>query len=369
MGAHHLTLLNVAMLSDYRKRALKLYSFPHKLMESVGLPPETVAAVSAMYEQVNGRGIPDGLSGKDIPIGARILSIADSYADLTRNAKNAHGKLLTPEEAIELLREHGDSVFDVNLVAVLEKSMSGEKILTDLLADRHRVLIVDPDHEETMVLQLRLAEQGFDVHVARGLAEAETALESHTFALVVSEVDLEQRGGGFALRSSFGNKKNLPMSWVLLSAAGTREHVERAFELGVDDFLVKPIATEIVVAKLMQLVEKQSTRVAPRGVSGSLSDMGLPDIVQILWHGRKTCALRVSRGDEHGEIHFAEGQIVDARWGEFEGEAAFYRLLALREDGEFSVDPDSAPGRTTIDTSPEALLLEGMRLLDEGHVN
>ena len=32
----------------------------------------------------------------------------------------------------------------------------------------------------------------------------------------------------------------------------------------------------------MQLVERQSTRVAPRGVSGSLSEMGLPDIVQIL---------------------------------------------------------------------------------------
>jgi DNA-binding response OmpR family regulator len=255
-------------------------------------------------------------------------------------------------------------------VAVLEKSMSGEKILTDLLADRHRVLIVDPDPEETMVLQLRLAEQGVDVHIARGSEEARSVLGAHEFALVLSEVDLEQRGAGFELRRHAGAQRSLPMSWVFISATGTREYVERAFELGVDDFLTKPIATEIVVAKLMQLVERQSTRVAPRGVSGSLSEMSLPDIVQILWHGRKTCALRVSRGDEQGEIHFAEGQIVDARWGRLEGEAAFYRLLALREDGEFAVDPHgSLPAKPTIHTSPEALLLEGMRLLDEGQLS
>ncbi|HZO14618.1 MAG TPA: HD domain-containing phosphohydrolase [Polyangiaceae bacterium] len=369
MGSLHLTTLNVALHGDYRKLAHKLYSLPHKLMESVGLPHETVDAVLCMYEQVDGRGVPDGLVGKEIPMGARILAVADTYADLTRNARNAHGSLLTPEKAVEVLHAHSGTVFDGNIVAVLHKAMSGEKILTDLLADRHRVLIVDPDPEETMVLQLRLTEQGFDVHVARGLEEARSALSAHEFALVVSEVDLEHRGGGFELRRLVRSTKNLPMSWVFLSGSSTREHAERAFELGVDDFLTKPIATEIVIAKLMQLIERQSTRVAPRGVSGSLSEMGLPDIVQILWHGRKTCALRVSRGDQQGEIHFSEGLIVDARWGEIVGEAAFYRLLALRENGEFTVDPDTPwSGVATISTSPEALLLEGMRLLDEGQL-
>jgi DNA-binding response OmpR family regulator len=333
-------------------------------METVGLPADTVDALRCMYEQMNGRGLPEGLNGRDIPMGARILAVVDSYADLTRNAHNHIGALHGPEQALAVLGEHAGSVFDGNILAVLEKSSGGEKIFTDLLADRHRVLIVDPDPEETMVLQLRLADLGFDVYVARGVEEASSALEAHQFALVVSEADLEEPGAGFELRE-MAPRRGGPMSWVLLSSSDKREYAERAFELGVDDFLTKPVATEIVVAKLMQLIERQSTRLAPRGVSGSLSEMGLPDIVQILWHGRKTCALRVTSGEHQGEIHFDRGQIVNARWDGAEGEEAFYGVLSVGENGEFAVDPEFRPGRPVIDTGPEGLLLEAMRRMDE----
>jgi len=368
MGSHHLTALNVARDDSHRALAAKLWAIPGKLMESVGLPALCLEALSGMYEQVGGGGLPEGLRGKDIPMGARILAVTDCYADLTRNPNNIHGALLGAEKAVELLSEFSGTVFDQNIVDVLQKSTSGERILTDLLADRHRVLIVDPDPEETMVLQLRMAEQGFDVHVARGLSEARAALAARTFALVVSEVDLEEPGDGLALREQLG-EQGAPGNWVFLSSSESRETAKRAFALGVDDFLTKPIATEIVVAKLMQLVERQSQKVAPRGVSGSLAEMSLADLVQVLWHGRKTCALRITADDMKGAVHFQQGMIVNALWGDSQGEAAFYRLLAIGENGAFSVDPQFAPaGEPVIQCSPEALLLEGMRLIDEGRV-
>jgi len=95
--------------------------------------------------------------------------------------------------------------------------------------------------------------------------------------------------------------------------------------------------------------------------------MSLPDMIQILWHGRKTCALRISDGGSSGEIDFGEGQVVDARWDALRGEAAFYKMLTLRE-GEFRLDPTFKPTTRTIEASPEALLLEGMRRLDEGSI-
>ena len=88
-------------------------------------------------------------------------------------------------------------------------------------------------------------------------------------------------------------------------------------------------------------------------------------MIQILWHGRKTCALRITDGPSAGEIHFSEGQVVDARWDALRGEAAFYKMLTLHE-GEFRLDPTFKPTTRTIEASPEALLLEGMRRLDEG---
>ena len=102
-------------------------------------------------------------------------------------------------------------------------------------------------------------------------------------------------------------------------------------------------------------------------MSGSLAEMALPDMVQILFHGRKTCALRIQAKKGSGEIHFADGQIVDARIGSVRGEDAFYQMLMLRE-GDFQLDPNAQASQRTIQSSPEALLLEGMRRVDEGLV-
>lgn len=368
MGALHLTALNVAQSEEHLASAIKLAKLPQQLTESVGLPDRVIKILDCMFERQGGGGIPQGITGKDLPIGARIIAVADSYADLTRNPSNEYGRMLTPEEATDVLQQQAGAVFDLNIIDVLEKTTGGEKILTDLLADKNRVLIADPDPEQTMVLQLRLAEQGFDVHVARSLEEATKAIGARDFALVVSEIDLDVAEAGFELKRSASNQ-NKTMSWVFLSSRDDRDTAARALKLGVDDFIAKPVSTEILVAKLMQLVERQSQKAAPRGVTGSLAQMGIPEIVQILFHGRKTCALNVSQRDKSGQIHFADGRIVNAIWGDAEGETAFYRMIALGEDGEFAVDPEFRPtGDPVIHASPEGLLLEGMRLLDENAI-
>jgi hypothetical protein len=52
-------------------------------------------------------------------------------------------------------------------------------------------------------------------------------------------------------------------------------------------------------------------------------------------------------------------------WGKLRGEDAVYAMLTLTE-GDFAMDPNFKTDAVVIQTSPEALLLEGMRRLDEG---
>jgi hypothetical protein len=59
-----------------------------------------------------------------------------------------------------------------------------------------------------------------------------------------------------------------------------------------------------------------------------------------------------------------EGMVVNATWGKLRGEDAFYAMLALK-DGEFAFDPGFRAEEVVISASPESLLLEGMRRLDE----
>jgi hypothetical protein len=93
--------------------------------------------------------------------------------------------------------------------------------------------------------------------------------------------------------------------------------------------------------------------------------MGLPDMVQVLFHGRKTGNLKITTASQSGEIHFQEGAVVNASWGSKKGVHAFYDMIQLRE-GQFALDPSFKPKERLIHESAEALLLEGMRRMDEG---
>jgi hypothetical protein len=120
-----------------------------------------------------------------------------------------------------------------------------------------------------------------------------------------------------------------------------------------------------LVAKIGQIMERDAAaRGAARGVAGSLTEMGLPEIVQVLWHGRKTGSLKIRAGKSSGEIHFVDGSLYNALWENVRGEEAVYAMLALKQ-GEFSLDPNVRAPQRVIQGSPEALLLEGMRRLDE----
>ncbi len=346
MGAYHLTALNVSEYEGHRVAASKSADLPVHLMESVGLLPETRGAIASMYERYDGQGIPNGQAGKDIPLGARILSVADTYADLTQNPRNPYRKILRPFEACEVLVQYRGTVFDPNIVDIFRQSTTGEDMRAKLLSDRHEALIVDPDPEETTVLELRLIEQGFEVKIARTVAQARKILAENEISAVVSEIDLDTPDAGIALREQLINEgKGRDITWVVLTGKTDRQSAQRAFDLGVDDFVLKPASTDIFAAKLRQLIERRlasSGGGAARGVSGSLTEMSLPDMIRILWHGRKTCALRISAGSSSGEIDFSEGQVVDARWDSLRGEDAFYKMLTLRE-GDFRLDPTFKP--------------------------
>jgi hypothetical protein len=129
--------------------------------------------------------------------------------------------------------------------------------------------------------------------------------------------------------------------------------------------MTKPVSSDLLVAKLKQIIEREATRGGPaRGVAGSLQEMGLPEMVQVLWYGRKTGSLKIRHGANSGEIHFVGGAIFNALWANLRGEEAFFAMLSLTE-GEFSLDPNFTAPQQVIQDSPEALLLEGMRRLDE----
>src|SRR5215510_2941021 len=101
---------------------------------------------------------------------------------------------------------------------------------------------------------------------------------------------------------------------------------------------------------------------------GSLKELPLPDIIQLVSVSGKTGVFALRRdGEVNGEIYLRGGQIVHAHIGDLIGEEAVYEL-AIWPEGEFLFTAGKETDRTTIQKSNTNLLMEAARRIDEWQV-
>lgn len=100
---------------------------------------------------------------------------------------------------------------------------------------------------------------------------------------------------------------------------------------------------------------------------GSLKELPLPDIIQLVSVSGKTGKFTLSRDSDRGFIYLKNGQMVHAAVGDLVGEEAIY-ALAIWNHGEFQFTPGEEPERQTITKSNTNLLMEAARRLDEWRV-
>jgi HD-GYP domain-containing protein (c-di-GMP phosphodiesterase class II) len=82
-------------------------------------------AVEHHHESLDGSGYPAGLRGEQIPLWARILSLADAYANMTTERAFAPAK--TPQQALEELERLSGIRYDGMLVRLLIRQLKTEK--------------------------------------------------------------------------------------------------------------------------------------------------------------------------------------------------------------------------------------------------
>ena len=69
------------------------------------------------HERWDGQGYPNGKSGPDIPLFARVVAVAEAYDAMT--STRAHRQSLSPAAALEVLKEEAGSQFDPRVVEAL----------------------------------------------------------------------------------------------------------------------------------------------------------------------------------------------------------------------------------------------------------
>jgi HD-GYP domain-containing protein (c-di-GMP phosphodiesterase class II) len=83
---------------------------------------DILALVRHHHEWWNGEGYPDHLCGEQIPVGARVLAVADAYVAMI--GKRPHREPMTREEALEVIRGAAGSQFSPEVVEALCQTMA-----------------------------------------------------------------------------------------------------------------------------------------------------------------------------------------------------------------------------------------------------
>jgi putative nucleotidyltransferase with HDIG domain len=108
---------------------------------------EAAEIVRAHHEWFDGGGYPAGLAGTDIPLGARIISVADTYDVLT--ARDSYRQPVSPAVAIEEIRRVAGTQLDPAVVSVFAKLLGAKE-----MTYRHGN---DADFETELALDTRAA--------------------------------------------------------------------------------------------------------------------------------------------------------------------------------------------------------------------
>jgi HD-GYP domain-containing protein (c-di-GMP phosphodiesterase class II) len=82
-------------------------------------------AVEHHHEAFDGSGYPDGLRGEQIPLWARIMAIADAFANMTTERSFAPAK--TSEQALAEVEKLSGTRYDGMLVRILLRELKAER--------------------------------------------------------------------------------------------------------------------------------------------------------------------------------------------------------------------------------------------------
>jgi GAF domain-containing protein len=119
-------LLKFAPLTDAEFGVIKEHPvISARIIEKAEFPWEIKPLAFHHHERYDGSGYPDGLKEKDIPLGARILAVADTYEALL--ADRPYRRCFPKEKALEIIKEAAGTQLDPEIVPVfLELVEKGE---------------------------------------------------------------------------------------------------------------------------------------------------------------------------------------------------------------------------------------------------
>ena len=121
IGVAESVLSKSGMLTDQERLSAQAHAeIGAELLTSVGVLRPAIDAVRSHHERWDGSGYPDGLTGKEIPLLARIIAVVDSFDAMT--VDRPYREAMSPDKARNTIMEEAGEAFDPEVVAAFGRA-------------------------------------------------------------------------------------------------------------------------------------------------------------------------------------------------------------------------------------------------------
>jgi DNA-binding response OmpR family regulator len=242
-------------------------------------------------------------------------------------------------------------------------------------AAQPKILLIDSNVYFSKKLSDALKTEGFDVITSPQAAFALTMLEWNRPAAVLCATNLREMSAYEIAPILRADSKTAAIPIIAVGNGGDQALME-AFRSGCDDYVDRRRSPEDIAMHVRAfLVSRQEgfqpTQMVPSSMAsltGDLSRMDLPGVIQMLNQARQTGALNINAGDTDGVIYFDGGELSHAECGVLFGDEAVIYILKSCEgagEGVYKFVYGTTATQHTVLRSATDLMLDAMRELDE----
>ncbi|GGH57757.1 two-component system copper resistance phosphate regulon response regulator CusR [Filimonas zeae] len=125
------------------------------------------------------------------------------------------------------------------------------------MENTYRILLAEDEPKLSQVIQDELARQGYQADVAYDGLIAEKLFKQHNYALVLLDINLPYKNGLALCKEFREHNKNVPI--IMLTALGELSDKIDAFNLGADDYMVKPFHFDELFARIRVFLKRSDT--------------------------------------------------------------------------------------------------------------
>jgi HD-GYP domain-containing protein (c-di-GMP phosphodiesterase class II) len=329
-----------------------------QLLRQIQFPWNLDLIISQHHEHYDGSGYPQGFKGRQICIGARILSVADAFYAMTtdRPYRKAHSQ----DMAIEEIKKNAGSQFDPEVVEVFLAAIKEEP--TVKVSDKN-ILIFERENHIAALIKLSTNADKMQVYHTSSSIDAIVYIRHKQPSLVITDIEALQpeastRSSHIVLQMAIAQQRQV----LIITPDKNYPKI-----VGGDvEYFSKPIDIEKLTQKIHELISKSPSPAPPEpkeGLTGKIEEFSLPDIIQILSLGLKTAKVEIEGERGSGKLYILNGKIVHASVGTLRGANAFMEIVNW-DTGQFCIKHGQVTDDINVNASTHSLLLEANKNTD-----